>query len=769
MALHFSLTVPAGSERGAVYMDQALAALHHGNPHRLPLSFRFARIGGTVALVVSCPPPLKALLRSQLYAQYPDCRLLELADEALAPPSGMTTWTASLTLSHDVFPCKRYPQFEDSQNSRSADPLTAVLSTLLPERKAPLVAGIEVTVRPCRERRCRRLRRVLPRLAGMEAPRLARFYAAHASSLAPTDRILAFLTRLIARRSEHTAHSRLDISSPRTHDREDDLQAAADKAGRNLFEATMRLTVSARLEHQAEARRKLAEMAGAFGQFRNREAVFHRAHGRKARRPFLLSTEELSTLWHPPSQTVRAETLDTVAYREFEPPVNLPTPAKQRDLATLGVAVFRGKRQLCGLLPDDRRRHVVIEGRTGMGKSSLLLNLVLSDIAAGRGTALVDPHGDLLNAVLAATPPQRSNDTILFDAGDSEHPIAFNIFDCPLSEQRPLVASAIVGTFKRLYAEFFGPRMEHFFRNAVLALLETPGSTLLSVLRFLGDAPYRASVLQGVSDPIVRSVWLREFAGMPAKLQAEAIAPIQNKVGAFASSPLLRNIIGQPRSTLNLRSVMDEGKVLLVNLSKGRVGDDASALLGSFLVTALQLAAMGRAELPEEQRRDFYLHVDEFQSYCGTESFATILSEARKYRLNMTLAHQYLAQVAESTLHAVFGNVGTLIAFSVGAEDAEIVARQLGGQLSPTDVLSLPAYHAYTRLLIRGSPSKPFVLQTLPPAQRRVDPRRAEAVRRASRERYARPKARVERGIAAAFAHSVPPARAVSRRAEAFA
>jgi hypothetical protein len=287
----------------------------------------------------------------------------------------------------------------------------------------------------------------------------------------------------------------------------------------------------------------------------------------------------------------------------------------------------------------------------------------------------------------------------------------------------------------------------------LLALLEVPGSSLLSLLRLLSEAGYRETLLRKVTDPVVRAFWQREFAGLPAKLQAEAIAPIQNKVGHFVSSPLLRNIVGQTRSTINLRKLMDEGKVLIVNLSKGRIGDDASTLLGALLVTSIQIAAMSRSSIPERDRRDFYLYVDEFQNFA-TDSFATILSEARKYRLNLTIANQYLAQMEEPTMHAVFGNVGTLLCFQVGAKDAEILAEQLGGDLAPSDLMRLPRYQAYVRLLTNGMPSRPFSMRTMPPETANPDQRRSEIIRRYSRQRYARRASQVEAEIreACAFA-----------------
>lgn len=751
-----SVRVPAENDRGPLYMDQVLAALHHGNHHRLLSTFAFARVAGEVFLCCKTEDTLRAILHGQLYAHYPDARITDLPEESLEDQPANTQWTVDLHLRPDLFPIKRYPQFEDALNRQTADPVTAILTALASTADSLLQVRVEVTVRPARRRRIARVHRCLHDLARpffRHHPRIAHLYIYLRLSRFPAVRVFGWMLKRFARGSPPEVKA-LDTSGSRVHDREEDLQAASEKAGKLLFESSIRLTVSGPESAASDARAKLQELAGTFGQFSShRLASFHM--GRVRRRPgrgrtFLLSTEELATLWHPPTATVRAPTMTTVESRETEPPVHLPVPESYPDLAILGEATFRSSRHLCGILPDDRRRHIAIVGKTGMGKSTLLQHLVSSDIAAGRGAGLIDCHGDLAEAVLAAVPSRRTNDIILFDAGDRGFPLAFNILACTDPAQRHLVASGVVSAFKKIYGTFWGPRMEHFLRNAILALLEVPGTSMLSILRFLSDHSFRDGVLCRVRDPIVRSVWEQEFAGMHPKLQAEVTAPIQNKIGHFASSPLLRNIIGQTRSTVDLRKVLDEGKVLLVNLSKGRIGDDASSLLGSFLITGLQLAGMSRADIAEEARRDFYLYVDEFQNFA-TDSFATILSEARKYRVSLTLSHQYLAQVEEQTLAAVFGNVGTLIAFQVGAQDAEILAEQLGGDLTPKDLLALPRFQAYARLLIEGQPSRPFSLRTLPPLSLR-DLYRPEIIRRYSRQRYARPAPVVERDIERAFA-----------------
>ena len=754
-----ALSVPADNDRGPQYMEQALAAIHQANADRLPIEFAFGVHGKTVALFCRFPAELAATVTAQLAAHYPAASIERLGGTVPAPAEKFQTWTAELRLHPELFPIRRYAQFDDMLNRNVSDPLTGIFAALTPGDAGRFPASIVITTRPAKSRRIRQARKAVRRLASpffRSHSALARWYATACGSRRTTTRILARLVSILSRGSRHPVERpSLATSSTRTHDREEDLQAATDKLGRHLFEAHIRLSVAAAPEDAVRAQTRLRQMAGAFGQFTVPRMVKFQVSAVRSKRAlgrgFLLSCEELATLWHPATATVRAPAMSVTESRELEPSVNVPLAVKEPGMAVLGQLKFRERRERFGIRADDRRRHLAIIGKTGMGKTTLLQQLIVSDIRAGRGLALVDPHGDLADAILEHVPRQRTNEVIVFDAGDREFPLAFNPLACEWPEQRPLVASGVVSAFKKLYGDSWGPRMEHILRNALLALLEIPGTSLLSLQRLLGDVAYRKMIVGRLQDPVVRSFWTREFAGWKPPFQAEAVAPIQNKIGQFLSHPILRAIIGQSRGSLDLRRVMDEGGILLVNLSKGKIGEDGSNLLGSLLVTGIQLAAMSRADVAERDRCDFYLYVDEFQNFA-TESFATILGEARKYRLNLTIANQYLAQMDEATLEAVFGNVGSLQVFQVGASDAERLADQLGGDVTPRDLMALPRYTAYLRLLIDGLPSRPFSVATIAPSAAGERRPRSEIIRRTSRHRYARPVSEVHAEIEKVFA-----------------
>ncbi len=731
-----ALSVPAGHERGPLAAEQFLTTFHQADLHRDGVDLIIGNRGRMNGLFVRCSPDLNPIVERQLYAAYPEAMLGELPDDALSPPAGSMTWSMALHLDPDLFPCKNHNQFLDTDRSL-ADPLAALFGAVEPETSR-IHCRITLSLRPARSHDVHRAKKVVEGLNRSGLWRWPTFAAIYVTGRRSPIRLVRWLVAPLPR-----VFSR-GRPSPEM------FALAKEKITEPLFAAELTLSVSAPPKAADTAKKRLEAMASAFAIFEEaHSAGFERGPIRrrlKQSRSFLLSAVEAATLWHPPaSATPSSPTLEIVTSREFPPPTNLPKPSAFPSLTIIGTTHFRGHGERFGILPDDRLRHAIVLGKTGMGKSTLLHHLVASDLAAGRGMALVDPHGDLTEAVLRSVPAARTNDVILLDAADAEYPMAFNILACADPSQRPLLASGVLAAFKKLFGDSWGPRLEHILRNALLTLLEVPGSTLVSLLRLLGDARYRQRIVAKINDPIVRGFWEHEFASWPPKLQAEAVAPVQNKVGHFVSSPLLRNIVGQSQNHLDLRRILDGGRVLLVNLSKGRLGEDASGLLGSLLITALQLAAMSRADVPEEQRRPFFLYVDEFQNFA-TESFATILSEARKYRLGLTLAHQYLAQLDDATRAAVFGNIGTMIAFQVGADDAEAVAEQLGADVSPPDLLQLPKHTATVRLLIDGMPSRPFTMKTLPPVQRH-DQNRSMLIRELSRRRFARNREQVEREV----------------------
>jgi hypothetical protein len=392
--------------------------------------------------------------------------------------------------------------------------------------------------------------------------------------------------------------------------------------------------------------------------------------------------------------------------------------SEMQNRADDGVAYFartnfRGKSRLVGISLADRRHHMLILGKTGTGKSTLIETLVKQDIEVGMGVALLDPHGDLVERVVAEVPPQRRDDLIYFNVPDTARPLGFNPLEPVPSARRPLAASGMLEVFKKLWPDSWGPRLEHILRNALLVLLDQPQATLADVLRLLDDKTFRKNAAGRARSSQVRAFWLREYENYPARFKAEAIAPVQNKVGAFLSDPTLCAILTQPHSSLDLRRVMDDGKILLVNLAKGRLGEDSAALLGALLVSRIGFAALSRADVAEHKRRDFFLYLDEFPTFT-TLSLASMLSELRKYRTNLAVAAQYLGQAEDQVRDAILGNVGTIVTFRVGLGDAEVLEKESCPEFKAEDLVSLPNHNIYTRVMIDGKVSRPFSAETLP-------------------------------------------------------
>ncbi len=376
----------------------------------------------------------------------------------------------------------------------------------------------------------------------------------------------------------------------------------------------------------------------------------------------------------------------------------------------------RGKQIPFGIQYRDRLSHVYVIGKTGAGKTTLLESLVRQDIDHGYGVSLIDPHGDFVERVCRLLPDSRKNDAIYFDVADPKQPYGYNPLKYVAKDRRPLAASGLLEVLKKTWKDSWGQRLEHILRNAILALLDIPDATLLDILRLLDDKQYRRSVIARITDEQVKNYWQEEYANYSYRLRAEAIVPIQNKVGAFLADPVLRRVLTNPEQPLALRKIMDEEKILLVNLAKGRFGEDSASLLGGLLVTTIGLAAFSRADTPERSRKDHFLYVDEFQNFT-TLSIANMVSELRKYRVGLVLANQYLAQLEPDIRYAILGNAGTFISFRVSAKDAAYIARELAPRFLPEDLVHLPNYQIYLKLLIDGAPSLPFSANTLMPEE----------------------------------------------------
>jgi hypothetical protein len=775
------------ANRGPLMMETALSTMHsiYGKTGRVSLEIGMAN--GKIGLFARAGKQAAALIESQLYGQYPDAEIEEAKQDLFEAKEGEIVVSADLTLSDpEMFPIRRYPQFTDSGSKQTVDTIAGITSALVRYPKPGMRGHIQLVVEPLGSKQVKRAKKFLPFLT-KGLPKYSDRYANLFTRVHlargpwkllywPLDMLMggwrvwfgAFMPKisislLTGEETENEAAEGGPQASARSHEREDSITGAFDKLNRLIFTANLRISVIAPADCKEEAEAKVREIASSFKQFtipscngleiKNIAVKDHVPLGFQTR-PYMLSAEEIATLWHVPNIMVKTPNMDWVVSKKLEPPVNMPIPGvtdPEGSLTVMGESNFQGRHIPCGIRPDDRRRHVYIIGKTGMGKSTLLENMVFSDIMSGKGIGVIDPHGDLIEAILRFTPKNRSNDIVLFDPADRDFPISFNMLEAGDPNQRNLVSSGLMSVFTKLWPEAFSGRMEHILRNTLLALLENEGSSMLGILRMFGDDAYRAKIVSNVSDPMVKAFWEQEYAGWSDKYRTEAIAAIQNKIGQLLTTPLIRNIVGQVKSTLDIRHAMDTGKIVLVNLSKGKIGEDTSAFLGSMLVTKFQIDAMSRADIPEKDRKDFYLYVDEFQNFA-TKSFATILSEARKYRLALTMAHQYTGQLTigqgdTSLRDAVFGNVGSMVSFQVGSDDAEELSLQFEEMVSAKDILSLPKYQAYIRLMIDGIPSKPFSVNTLPPPKFKQDEDRVETLRALSRERYSQKRADVEEKI----------------------
>jgi hypothetical protein len=520
------------------------------------------------------------------------------------------------------------------------------------------------------------------------------------------------------------------------------------------FAAAVRIVAVASSENRAKE--LLQSLSGTFGVFtlgegnalvlsepsfwqkKKLEEGFLTRDGSMAPRHQILNASELASLWHPPGLTLSMiKNISWGAVLTGEAPETLPvsTDSEEEKKAINFFARTEYKNRIVtfGVKKDDRRKHVYIIGKTGTGKSTMIANMAINDMRNGEGVAVVDPHGDLCDILLDYIPSNRINDVAYLDPSDIEYPFHLNPLEVKNPAYKELISSGIVSIFYKLYHLSWGPRLEYILRNTILTLLNVPDSTLLQVPEMLTNERYRQNVVEKMSDQVLKNFWMNEFAKMSPQMRSEAVSPILNKVGQFLSSQTIRNIVGSPASTVDLEEMMNQGKIVIVNLSQGKLGEDSSALLGAMIITKIQLAAMNRVYVAETARRDFYLYVDEFQNFATT-SFIKILSEARKYRLDLTLANQYIGQIDEDVQKAIFGNAGSIVSFSVGATDARILAKEFGLKYKEEELVGLGNYEVVLKLAIDNQTTSPFSAKTLPLPRAKNQNR--EKVIRSSRERY---------------------------------
>jgi len=743
------LEVPRTNDKKELAAEQMLAALHGilrtkrelklSGTLQEHISLEVAAIGQRLRFYIWTPKHLQAFVEGQVYAQYPTVQIFEQEEDYADRRLQQTViHSTELTLTTDeTIPIKTFPSFE-------VDPLAAITATLAKLDKEDEEMWIQIMARPVHDDWHRKGARMVGRIkrgGGM-------FGSGANSAVGYAAEAFAALIR---------PPTGSDSKEPEISERDKSrITAIQEKSNKLGYQVKIRLVYAGHDQHTARLR--MQALVGAFKQYNTTNLNGFMAKGASFSRDkqleyqtrffidhgYILNIEELASLFHLPHTTVETPNIVWATTKTAEPPPNVPiqVPGNEKDISLVGVTNFRGTNTVFGFYREDRGRHIYTLGQTGTGKSGALELLTLSDIYYNQGFAVIDPHGDYAQHVLSFIPQSRIDDVVYFNPADTNYPIGFNPLEITDPSLKGHISSELVGVLKRLFAESWGPRLEYILRYSLLALLDYPNSTMLDITRLLTDKKFRAGVITYIDDPVVKNFWVTEFASWNDKFAAEAVAPVLNKVGAFTANPMIRNIIGQPKSTFNIRQIMDEGKILVVNLSRGLMGEDNAGVLGAMMVTKIQLAAMGRADMPMEERRPFYLYVDEFQNFA-TDSFATILSEARKYGLNLTVANQYISQMSEAVRDAVFGNVGTIVCFRISPDDAPFLQKYFEPQFEAGDLIQQHSRFFVTTMMINDEKAPAFSAKTLnlPPPPDDLTSR----IIALSRERYAQDRAVVDK------------------------
>ncbi|TSC64042.1 MAG: hypothetical protein G01um101493_259, partial [Microgenomates group bacterium Gr01-1014_93] len=640
-------------------------------PH---ISFEIVALHESIRFLISCHKSHRDLVEKQINGAYPDAEIKEVPEYNIFSEEGQTAYASFKLRAQNFFPIKTYKDLP-------TDPLSAVTSAL-----AKMQPGEGAVIQML---------------------------------ISPSDNKWKDSGKKWLKKEKDPGTAEKPKAPPDAKQ----IEAVENKLSKPGFSTVVRIVVSSTTKDSAKAH--LSNIRATFEQF---NGPFNGFSGAKIRsekgfmtdfiyrflpmftKPFVLTADELSSIFHFPNKSIETPYVSWLSAKRAPAPEKIPTSGLY-----LGRSVFRGIIRPVYLSEGDRQRHMYIIGRTGTGKTELLKSAMLQDIHAGKGIAFIDPHGDAAEEILQLIPPQRAEDVIYFDPSDGDRPFGMNMLEAYSEDQKHFVVANIIGLMYKLFdpnkTGIIGPRFEHGVRNAMLTAMSKPGSTFVEVMRIMTDANFVKELLPLVQDPIVRRYWTDQIAQTTDFHKSEVLDYTVSKFGRFVTNKMMRNIIGQSVSSFNLRKVMDEGKILIVNLSKGKIGEENSNFLGLILVPKILAAAMSRSDVPEDQRRDFYLYVDEFQNFA-TDTFADILSEARKYKLNLIVANQFIGQMPEEIKNAVFGNVGTIISFRVGVTDANYLQHEFAPTFSENDLVNIERYHAYIKTIVHSEPVPPFSLDT---------------------------------------------------------
>ena len=713
------------------------------------LSFEIAASEGEIGWYVAVPLHLQSLVEKQIHAYYPDAEITPVPLYNIFSKTGFVATTSLALRKKSIYPLKTYQDF-------GADAMAGIVNALSKISRGE-GAAVQIMISPTGHRwRSKGQAKARAYAQGKSG-------AMNSNGTKALGGLFKFGGELLSAATSDTkkeTNGRPDEGRKLTQAEEEFIEKLENKASKVGFKVVIRMVAAAEDRGVAEA--NLQNMTRAFVPFGTPDLngfkeivgpvatqaklvthyIFRELEG--SGRKVILNAEELASLWHPPSKDVETPHVRWLGAKAAPAPSNVPP-----DGLLIGYNQYRGQASEIRVGQNDRRRHMYAVGKTGMGKSTLLKNMIIQDIRLGHGVAVIDPHGDLAEQVLAKVPRERAEDVVYFDPGDTDRPMAFNMLDYASPEQKDFVVQETVGIFYKLFGdEMIGPKFEHWTRNGVLTLMEDKetGAVLFDLPRLFSEREFANEKIAKVTDPVVKSFWQREMAQTNDFHKSEMLGYFISKFGRFITNEMMRNIIGQPKSAFDIRQVMDEGKILIMNLSKGKTGEMNSALLGMIAVSKIQMAAMSRVDIPnEEDRKDFYLYVDEFQNLTNEESIQSILSEARKYRLNLIIAHQYIAQLEDKVRDAVFGNVGTAVSFGVGADDAEYLEKQFEPVFDGHDLINLDKANAYVKLVIDGLTSRAFNMKTYrPEAITDQEAEMANAIKQLSRLKYGRDKRLVD-------------------------